>query len=95
VVEDDVFLGPGVLMTNDNTMGRHPKGEPLSAPIVRRAARVGGAAVLVPGVVVGEEAFIGAGSVVTRDVAPREVVVGLPARATREVGDAELLERWR
>jgi UDP-3-O-[3-hydroxymyristoyl] glucosamine N-acyltransferase len=95
VVEDDVFLGPGVLMTNDNTMGRHPKGEKLSAPIVRRAARVGGAAVLVPGVEVGEEAYVGAGAVVTRDVAAREVVVGLPARAFRQVGDSELLERWR
>src|SRR5579875_1209770 len=95
VVEDDVFLGPGVLMTNDNTMGRHPKGEPLHAPIVRRAARVGGATVLVPGVEVGEEAFVGAGAVVTRDVAPRQVVIGLPARAVRQVDADELIERWR
>ena len=95
VVEDDVFLGPGVVMTNDNTMGRHPKGEPLEAPIVRRAARVGGAAVLVPGVEVGEEAFVAAGAVVTRDVAPREVVVGLPARLVRQVDATELIERWR
>ena len=95
VVEDDVFLGPGVLMTNDDTMGRHPKGEPLAAPVVRRAARVGGAAVLVPGVEIGAEAFIGAGAVVTRDVAAREVVLGVPARVVRRVADAELLERWR
>ena len=95
VVEDDVFLGPGVLMTNDDTMGRHPKGEPLSAPVVRRAARVGGATVLVPGVEVGEEAFIGAGAVVTRDVAARQVVLGIPARAVRMVDEAALIERWR
>jgi len=95
LVEDDVFLGPGVLMTNDNTMGRHPKGEPLEAPIVRRAARVGGATVLVPGVEIGEEAFVGAGAVVTRNVGPREVVVGLPARLVRQVDAAELIERWR
>jgi acetyltransferase-like isoleucine patch superfamily enzyme len=95
VVEDDGFLGPGVLMTNDDTMGRHPKGEGLHAPIVRRAARVGGACVLVPGVEIGEEAFIGAGAVVTKDVAPRAVVLGVPARVVRSVGDAELLERWR
>ncbi len=95
VVEDDVFLGPGVLMTNDDTMGRHPKGARLDAPVVRRAARVGGAAVLVPGVEIGEEAFVGAGAVVTRDVAPREVVVGLPARPVRQVDDTELIERWR
>jgi UDP-3-O-[3-hydroxymyristoyl] glucosamine N-acyltransferase len=95
VVEDDAFLGPGVLMTNDNTMGRHPKGEPLEAPVVRRAARVGGATVLVPGVEIGEEAFIGAGAVVTRDVGPGEVVVGLPARLVRRVDASELIERWR
>jgi acetyltransferase-like isoleucine patch superfamily enzyme len=95
VVEDDVFLGPGVLMTNDDTMGRHPRGEPLQAPVVRRGARVGGATVLVPGVEIGEEAFIGAGAVVTRDVAAREVVLGLPARVVRRVADAELLENWR
>jgi acetyltransferase-like isoleucine patch superfamily enzyme len=95
VVEDDVFLGPGVLMTNDNTMGRHPKGEPLEAPIVRRAARVGGATVLVPGVEIGEEAFVGAGAVVTRDVGPREVVLGVPARLVRQIDEVELIERWR
>lgn len=95
VVEDDAFLGPGMQMTNDNTMSRHPHGERLHAPIVRRAARVGGAVVLVPGVEIGEEAFIGAGAIVTRDVAPRDVMVGVPARAVRRVSDAELLERWR
>jgi UDP-3-O-[3-hydroxymyristoyl] glucosamine N-acyltransferase len=95
VVEDDVFLGPGVLMTNDDTMGRHPRGEGLHAPIVRRAARVGGAVVMVPGVEIGEEAFIGAGAVVTRDVAPRETVLGVPARTLRRVADSELLENWR
>jgi acetyltransferase-like isoleucine patch superfamily enzyme len=95
IVEDDVFLGPGVLMTNDNTMGRHPKDEALEGPIVRRAARVGGATVLVPGVEIGEEAFVGAGAVVTRDVQAREVVVGVPGRVIRQVDDTELIERWR
>jgi UDP-2-acetamido-3-amino-2,3-dideoxy-glucuronate N-acetyltransferase len=95
VVEDDVFLGPGVLMTNDDTMGRHPKGERLHAPVVRRAARVGGATVIVPGVEIGEEAFVGAGAVVTRDVQPRDVVLGVPARAVRRVTDGELVEYWR
>jgi acetyltransferase-like isoleucine patch superfamily enzyme len=95
IVEDDVFLGPGVLMTNDNTMGRHPKDEALEGPIVRRAARVGGATVLVPGVEIGEEAFVGAGAVVTRDVQARETVVGIPARVIRQVDDTELIEQWR
>ncbi len=95
LVEDDVFLGPGMLMTNDDTMGRHPKGERLNAPVVRRAARVGGGVVLVPGVEIGEEAFVGAGAVVTQDVPPRTAVLGIPARPFRQVDDTELLERWR
>jgi carbonic anhydrase/acetyltransferase-like protein (isoleucine patch superfamily) len=95
VVEDDVFLGPGVLTTNDDTMGRHPRGEPLSGPVFRRACRVGGGAVLVPGVVIGEEAFVAAGALVTRDVEDRQVVMGVPARVVRQVPDEDLLERWR
>jgi acetyltransferase-like isoleucine patch superfamily enzyme len=95
VVEDDVFLGPGALMTNDDTMGRHPRGEGLAAPVLRRACRIGGGAVLVPGVEIGEEAFVAAGAVVTRDVPARAVVMGSPARVVREVPDEDLLERWR
>ena len=95
VVEDDVFLGPGVLTTNDDTMGRHPPGVPLQGPTFRRACRVGGGAVLVPGVVIGEEAFVAAGALVTKDVGPREVVMGVPARAVRRVPDEDLIERWR
>jgi acetyltransferase-like isoleucine patch superfamily enzyme len=59
--------------------------------VLRRACRVGAGAVLLPGVEVGEEAFVGAGAVVTRDVAPRSLVVGVPARHVREVSEAELL----
>ena len=94
-VEDDVFLGPGASTTNDDTMGRHPRGAPLRGAVLRRACRVGGSAVLVPGVEVGEEAFVAAGAVVTRDVPARGFVVGVPAREVRAVRDDELLERWR
>jgi acetyltransferase-like isoleucine patch superfamily enzyme len=95
IVEDDVFLGPGVMTTNDHTMGRHPRGEPLQGPVLRRACRIGGGAVLVPGVVIGAEAFVAAGAVVTRDVGEREVVMGVPARVVRELPDEDLLGRWR
>jgi acetyltransferase-like isoleucine patch superfamily enzyme len=93
VVEDDVFLGPGVQTTNDNTMGRHAPGESLRGPVLRRACRVGGGAVLVPGVEIGEEAYVAAGAVVSRDVPPRSVVMGVPARVVQEVPDADLLGR--
>jgi acetyltransferase-like isoleucine patch superfamily enzyme len=95
VVEDDVFIGPGASTTNDDTMSRHAPGEPLRGATLRRACRIGGGAVLVPGVEVGEEAFVAAGAVVTKDVPPRGFMVGVPARQVREVRDDELLENWR
>jgi acetyltransferase-like isoleucine patch superfamily enzyme len=95
VLEDDVFVGPGVTLTNDDTMGRHRQGEPLRGALLRRACRIGGGAVLCPGVEVGEEAFVAAGAVVAADVAPGAVVMGVPARAVREVPERDLLERWR
>jgi len=93
-IEDDVFVAPGVTLTNDDTMGRHAPGFALRGATLRRACRVGGGAVLVPGVEVGEEAFVAAGAVVTRDVAARAVVMGVPAREVRRVGDEDLLERF-
>ncbi len=94
-VEDDVFVGPGVVTTNDDTMSRHRSETLLRGAMLRRACRVGGGAVLTPGVEIGEEAFVAAGAVVTRDVPPRAVAIGVPARVVREVGDEDLLERWR
>ena len=94
-VEDDVFVGPGVVTMNDATMARLAAGEQLRGPVLRRACRVGGGVLLAPGVEVGEEAFVGAGAVVTRDVPARASVRGVPARVTGAVADEELLERWR
>ena len=63
----------------------------LRGATIRRGARAGGGAVLLPGVEIGEEAFVGAGAVVLRDVPARAVVVGNPARQIREVPQEELL----
>ncbi len=75
VIEDDVFVGPGVITLNDKLLGG-----PLTPPRICAGAKVGGGSVLLPGVVVGAGAVIGAGSVVTRDVPPRALVTGQPAR---------------
>jgi len=92
-LEDNVFIAPRVITTNDNFMGRtERRHELIKGPTVRRGARVGGGAILCPGIVVGEEAFVGAGAVVTKDVAPRMLVVGNPARVLRSVSADELLE---
>jgi UDP-2-acetamido-3-amino-2,3-dideoxy-glucuronate N-acetyltransferase len=95
VVEDDVFVGPCAMTTNDDTMARHDSAYALRGATLRRACRVGGAAVLTPGVEIGEEAFVAAGALVTRDVPPRAVVMGVPARVAREVPDEDLLEPRR
>jgi acetyltransferase-like isoleucine patch superfamily enzyme len=91
-LEDNVFIAPCVVTTNDNWMGRTDKrlGN-VKGPTIRRGARVGGGAILCPGVEIGEEAFVGAGAVVTKDVPSRVVVVGSPARILRDVPEDELL----
>ncbi|MEZ5124203.1 MAG: acyltransferase [Solirubrobacterales bacterium] len=95
LVEDDVFVGPCAVTTNDDTMSRHGPDYALRGAILRRACRIGGGAVLTPGVEIGEEGFVAAGALVTRDVPPRAVVLGVPARVIRDVLEDDLLERWR
>jgi acetyltransferase-like isoleucine patch superfamily enzyme len=92
-LEDDVFIAPCVVTTNDNFMGRtERRHELIEGPTIRRGARVGGGAIICPAVEIGEEAFVGAGAVVTKDVPPRMLVVGNPARVLRAVAEDELLE---
>jgi acetyltransferase-like isoleucine patch superfamily enzyme len=92
-LEEHVFVAPCVVTTNDNFMGRTEQRHDLvKGPTIRRGARIGGGAILLPGVEVGEEAFVGAGAVVTKNVDARRVVVGNPARVMRTVPEDELLE---
>jgi UDP-2-acetamido-3-amino-2,3-dideoxy-glucuronate N-acetyltransferase len=91
LVEDDVFIAPGVMLTNDPTAGRRRQDIELRGAVLRRACRIGARAVLLPGIEIGEEAFVGAGSVVTRDVAPGTIVMGVPAKPVRDVPGAERL----
>ncbi|MBI5894876.1 MAG: N-acetyltransferase [Desulfobacterales bacterium] len=76
VIEDFVFIGPGVVTLNDKFTGTG-----LAYPRICKGAKVGGGSVILPGVVIGENAIVGSGSVVTRDVPAGSTVVGNPARA--------------
>ena len=92
-IEDHVFVAPCVQTTNDNFMGRTEQRHALiKGATIRRGARIGGGVLLCPGVEVGEEAFIAAGAVVTKDAPARKVLIGMPARVVRDVPAEELLE---
>jgi acetyltransferase-like isoleucine patch superfamily enzyme len=92
-LEEDVFVAPCVVTTNDNFMGRTERRKGLmEGPTIRRGARIGGGAILLPGIEIGEEAFVGAGAVVTKDVEARTIVYGNPARPIRDVPEDELLQ---
>jgi acetyltransferase-like isoleucine patch superfamily enzyme len=89
-LEDNVFIAPCVITTNDNFMGRTEKRHELrKGPTIRRGARIGAGAVLCPGIEIGEEAFVGAGAVVVKNVPAGVVVVGNPARVLRDVPPEE------
>jgi acetyltransferase-like isoleucine patch superfamily enzyme len=91
-LEDHVFIAPCVTTTNDNFMGRtDARHEQILGAIIRRGARVGGGAVILPGIEIGEEAFVAAGALVTRDVPAKRLVAGLPAKAWRDVPPEEFL----
>jgi acetyltransferase-like isoleucine patch superfamily enzyme len=94
-IEEDVLVSPYVTFVGDPTMGRRARDAVSAGIVVRRACRIGTAAIVFQGVEVGEESVIGAGAMVRADVPPRTVVVGAPARPLRAVADDELLETWR
>ncbi len=86
VLEDDVFLAPGVIVANDIHPGCDFSGDCMRGPVIKRGAQIGVNVTLLPFVTIGEGALIGAGSVVTRDIPAGAVAYGNPARVARERG---------
>jgi len=82
-IEDYVFLGPNCILTNDKYVMRVPC--ELKGPTIRRGASIGAGAILMPGIEIGEQAVVGAGAVVTKDVPPKKIVYGIPARIRGDV----------
>ena len=82
-VEDSVFLGPCCVFANDKYVCQ--KEFKLAGPIVKKGASIGANAILFPGIVVGEGAIVGSQAMVNRDVPPRSIYAGLPARKIRDV----------
>jgi acetyltransferase-like isoleucine patch superfamily enzyme len=79
-IEDDVFLGPNVTLTNDKYPPSRDWPRSLARTTIRKGACIGAGAVLLPGLEIGEGAMVGAGAVVTKNVPPRALVIGSPAR---------------
>ncbi|MFW9833866.1 MAG: acyltransferase [Candidatus Thorarchaeota archaeon] len=92
VIEDRVFFGPNVTTTNTRRISFGRGYEAVTeAPVIKFGARIGGGATILAGVTIGKQAMIGAGAVVTKDVPPKEVWVGNPARKLRDVPEDEIL----
>lgn len=86
ILEDDSFVGPNVAFTNDRFPRSRKRPPEFPRTIVRSGATIGAGSTILPGILVGKNAMIGAGSVVTRDVPPNAIVVGNPARIKGYIG---------
>lgn len=89
ILEDECWIGPAVVMTNAPYPRSKNVKENLKGAIIEKGAKIGAAAVLLPGVRIGRGALIGSGAVVTRDVQENEVVVGNPSRVINHITKIE------
>lgn len=87
VLEEGSWIGPNVVITNAKyPLSPNAKKE-LKGATIKKNAKIGANSTLLPGIEIGENSLIGAGSVVTKDIPPNKVVVGNPAKIIRDVGD--------
>ena len=92
ILEDECWLGPNVVITN----AKYPKSpnvkKELKGAYIKKQAIIGANSTLLPGITIGEHAFIGAGSVVIRDVPDKCVVAGNPAKIIKDISDIKAYE---
>ncbi|MDD8657341.1 N-acetyltransferase [Escherichia coli] len=84
-IEDDVFIGPCVTFTNDKIPRSKKYPEKFLKTIIKKGASIGANATILPGITIGENAIVGAGTVVTKDVAPYTVIAGNPGKVIRDI----------
>jgi len=87
-IEDNVFIGPNATFTNDPFPRSKIYPKAFAKTLVKRGASIGANATILPGITLGENCMVGAGSVVTRDVPARAIVFGNPARVRGQVEEA-------
>lgn len=87
-LEDDVFVGPNATFTNDPFPRSKKYPQDFSTIIVKKGASIGANATILPGITIGQNAMVGAGAVVTRDVPPNSIVMGNPARIVNYVTES-------
>ena len=93
-IGDYCFIAPGVIFSNDNYLGRTEERKlHFGGPTLKKGARVGAGAVLLPGITIEEDGLVAAASVVTKDVPARKTVIGAPARVLRDVPEEQLIEK--
>lgn len=91
-IGDYCFIAPCAVFSNDNYAGRtEERKKHFGGPVLKLGARIGAGAVLLPGVVIGEDALIAAGAVVTKDIPPKKIAVGCPARVWKDVPEEQLI----
>ena len=92
-IEDYCFIAPEVAFSNDNYLARSKeRTKHFKGPTLKKGARIGVNATILPGITIGEDALVAAGAVVTKDVPARVIVAGVPAKYFRDVPEDQLLE---
>lgn len=94
-VEDNVFIGPCTVFTDDPHPMKCPKyKECLGGATVKELARIGANCTILPGITIGRNSLVGAGSVVVKDVPDNAVVVGNPAKVIKTVDDLKCISGY-